>query len=95
MAPPKTADKPRGTILGSIQNGLVTFSIRAVPLPQEILTFLVANGPTIKRLQRDRRAGKADDDADDVPVDETDAEKPVAPEEFWPRLEELCKWPQC
>ncbi|KAK4705835.1 ribosome assembly protein 1, partial [Phenoliferia sp. Uapishka_3] len=91
MAPPKTADKPRGTILGSLQNGLVTFCIRAAPLPQEIMSFLIANGPTITRLQRDRRLGKGDDDIEDVRTEETEAEKPVTLEEFWPKLEALCR----
>ncbi|GAA5885129.1 hypothetical protein JCM6882_007242 [Rhodosporidiobolus microsporus] len=64
MAPPKTPNHPRGTVLGSIQSGLVTFTLRAVPLPSSVTAFLLANQATIRRLHRDRRAvGKADDEA--------------------------------
>ncbi|GAA6060289.1 hypothetical protein JCM10212_002930 [Sporobolomyces blumeae] len=94
MAPPKAQGQPRGTFLGSVQSGLVDFSIRAVPMPEEITNFLAINMTTIKRLQRDRRSGKGDDEADDVSGDAVDAvegAEVVKPEEFWPKLEEVLK----
>ncbi|KAM0756504.1 translation elongation factor 2 [Meredithblackwellia eburnea MCA 4105] len=93
MAPPKTADKPRGTVIGSVQNGLVTFTVRAIPLPEDIVSFLVANASTIKRLQRDRRAGKGEDDVEEIRAagDSVEEDKLVAPEEFWSKLSELAK----
>ena len=90
MAPVKTVGRPRGTILGSVQAGLVTFAVRAVPLPEDITAFLVTNGTTLKRLQRDRRAGKEEDD-EDVRSEGAEGVEPVKVEEFWPKLEELCK----
>ncbi|GAA5902803.1 hypothetical protein JCM5296_002886 [Sporobolomyces johnsonii] len=91
MAPPKTQGQPRGTTRGSVQSGLVTFSVRAVPLPADITNFLSVNMPTIKRLQRDRRVGKADEEADDVAGDAVEGVELVKPEEFWPKLEALLK----
>ncbi|GAA5841396.1 hypothetical protein JCM9279_000637 [Rhodotorula babjevae] len=92
MAPPKTAGQPRGTILGAVQSGLVTFTLRAAPLPSSITNFLSANAATLKRLQRDRRSGKADDDADVASADAApEGGAVVSVEEFWPKLEELLK----
>ncbi|GAA5948993.1 hypothetical protein JCM21900_003165 [Sporobolomyces salmonicolor] len=91
MAPPKTQGQPRGTIRGSVQSGLVTFTVRAVPLPADITNFLSVNMPIIKRLQRDRRSGKADEEADDVASDAVEGVELVKPEEFWPKLEALLK----
>ncbi|SCZ92656.1 BZ3500_MvSof-1268-A1-R1_Chr5-2g08074 [Microbotryum saponariae] len=93
MAPPKVADRPRGTFLGSNQSNFVTFAIRAVPLPEAITTFLVANMSTLKRLQRDRRAGKSvEEDAVVESRGETfEGVEPVKPEDFWTELEALFK----
>ncbi|KDE05785.1 hypothetical protein MVLG_03876 [Microbotryum lychnidis-dioicae p1A1 Lamole] len=93
MAPPKVADRPRGTFLGSNQSNFVTFTVRAVPLPEAITAFLVANMSTLKRLQRDRRAGKSvEEDAVVESRDETfEGVEPVKPEDFWTELEALFK----
>lgn len=94
MAPNKTPGRPRGTILGSVQTGLVTFTIRAVPLPESITNFLIANLPTLKKLQRDRRLGAKQvldtDSVDDIRPEGVDASLEVSVEEFWGKLEELC-----
>lgn len=95
MAPVKTPGRPRGTILGSVQAGLVTFTIRAAPLPESITNFLIANLPTLKKLQRDRRLGNAksipeNDSVDDIRPEGVDASLEVTVEEFWGRLEGLC-----
>ncbi|BGP19017.1 hypothetical protein JCM10213_009274 [Rhodosporidiobolus nylandii] len=91
MAPPKTANHPRGTVLGSVQSGLVTFALRAQPMPSIITSFLLANMSTIRRLQRDRRSGKADEEGDEVANETTGEEgaELVAPEQFWERLEQV------
>lgn len=88
MAPPKTPNATRGTIVGSVQSGLVTFNVRAQPMPAELTSFLTANANTIKRLQRDRRSRKAEDD-EAVATDAPDAAEMVTVEEFWPKLESL------
>lgn len=91
MAPPKTADAPRGTIIASVQSGLVTFTVRAVPLPEEVTEFLTINAPTLKRLQRDRRSTKEDEIEDAATGEATEGQKPVEPEEFWGALAGVLK----
>ncbi|GAA5924993.1 GTPase RIA1 [Sporobolomyces koalae] len=92
MAPPKTQGQPRGTIPGSVQSGLVDFTLRAVPLPAQVTSFLSANMRTLKRLQRDRRSGHAgEEDASESNEDKIAEAEVVKPEEFWPKLEELLK----
>jgi ribosome assembly protein 1 len=53
MAPPKTPQAPRGTISGSSSHSVVRFTIRAIPLPNTVTSFLQANISIIKRLQKD------------------------------------------
>lgn len=88
MAPPKTPNQPRGTVLGSVQSGLVTFTLRATPMPSSLTSFLTANANTIKRIQRDRRGGKAEDDSEAVSEVPEGAEV-VSPEDFWPKFEQV------
>ncbi|PVF98460.1 P-loop containing nucleoside triphosphate hydrolase protein [Serendipita vermifera] len=52
MAPPKTPNAARGTIHGSSAHSIATFTIRAIPLPQSITTFLQSNQSIIARLER-------------------------------------------
>ncbi|GAA6012669.1 hypothetical protein JCM10207_009077 [Rhodosporidiobolus poonsookiae] len=97
MAPPKTPNQPRGTVLGSIQSGLATFTLRAVPLPHNITAFLTANMATLRRLQRDRRGGQeveVEEAATDAAAGATaatgeDGVEVVKPEEFWAKFEAL------
>lgn len=101
MAPPKTADAPRGTISGQVQGGLVQYTIRARPLPAEITAFLIANAETLKRLaQREREllsgeatANGADDVGEDISTEQSGdgAAQLVTlnPAEFWRQLEGL------
>jgi ribosome assembly protein 1 len=88
MAPTKTADAPRGTIVASVQSGLLTFTVRAVPMPEEVTSFLTSNMSTLKRLQRDRRnVAKEDDGTDELRGDvQVDEARLVKPEEFWSEL---------
>ncbi|KAL0960835.1 hypothetical protein HGRIS_005851 [Hohenbuehelia grisea] len=55
MAPTKTPNTARGTIHGASSGGLVTFTIRASPLPQELYDFVVQNHDSVAKLHRDRR----------------------------------------
>ncbi|CAG8760241.1 10288_t:CDS:2, partial [Acaulospora colombiana] len=52
MAPPKTPNAPRGTIHGSSAHSIATYTVRAIPLPQSITTFLQSNQSIIARLER-------------------------------------------
>jgi ribosome assembly protein 1 len=102
MAPVKNVGRPRGTIIGSLQSGLLTFVIRAIPLPESITSFLLANTTTIKRLHRLGASASSsstiEDDQDDSNTNSstssgTGINKSLVakPEEFWIKLEEICK----
>ncbi|MBW0480130.1 hypothetical protein O181_019845 [Austropuccinia psidii MF-1] len=63
MPPPKTKDHPRGTIKGSVLGGLVNFTIRAVPLPEQITAYLVKYSDFLKdtSLRREFKPTSPDD----------------------------------
>ncbi|CAD6890782.1 unnamed protein product [Tilletia controversa] len=54
MPPPKTEGAPRGTVISTVAGGLIQYTVRAVPLPEEVTRFLLANATTIRRLLQDR-----------------------------------------
>lgn len=95
MAPLKTPNTLRGTVSGSAYHNLVNLTIRAVPLPDDILHFILDNTSTLKQLQQRRNR---DDELSFVGVEDIDEEesstlhgdvirKPtVKPEEFWVAL---------
>lgn len=95
MVPTKTPNAPRGTIKGSSSQQVVSFTIRASPLPTPILDFILQNLEVWKTLQHNRKVqqGNASE------LDEKEAEnygdivrKPtVTPEQYWDSLEEKCK----
>jgi ribosome assembly protein 1 len=95
MAPPKTPGSPRGTIHGASFQNLVTFTIRAVPLPDVIADFLRSNLIVIKRLLADRSDSTAPEEVED------EAERAattgdilrvptVHPGQFWDALQAKC-----
>ncbi|KAJ7202772.1 P-loop containing nucleoside triphosphate hydrolase protein [Mycena pura] len=97
MAPPKTPNAPRGTMHGASSQGIVTFTIRASPLPRLILDFILQNLVALKSLQQERKgaieadAGVDDDDGIDD-IDGTVVQKPaVKPQQFWDVLRDTCK----
>ncbi|KAG8912311.1 Cytoplasmic GTPase/eEF2-like protein (ribosomal biogenesis) [Tulasnella sp. 417] len=103
MAPPKTPNAKRGTITGSTAQNLVTFTVRAAPLPQAITDFLLANVSILKRLYREGQQKKGGDAtsrvddgaaaaADDADItDEVSRQATVKPEDFWKSLDALCR----
>lgn len=97
---PKTAGAPRGTIRGASSNNLVTFTIRASPLPPVILDFILENLVTLKKLQQDRKARDSQATQDLADAEEQDGvdvhgdivRKPtVKPDQFWAALSEKCQ----
>ncbi|KAK0538540.1 Cytoplasmic GTPase/eEF2-like protein (ribosomal biogenesis) [Tilletia horrida] len=54
MPAPKTEGAPRGTVISSVAGGIVKYTVRGVPLPQDVTRFLLANATTIRRLMQDR-----------------------------------------
>jgi len=99
MAPKKTPNAPCGTVQGTAYHSLVKFTIRAAPLPEDILHFILDNITTLKQLQQERRMSDAlpFDNVDDVDDEEGNVHgdvirKPsVRPDEFWEALEKTCE----
>ncbi|MCO5556147.1 hypothetical protein L7F22_009691 [Adiantum nelumboides] len=101
MAPPKTEGSPRGTIKSSISNNLVSYTIRAVPLPDNVTRFLLANASTMRTLLSNRATDEKDAGAEAVRqccrsqwsrIDrrrEDLAARTVRPELFWKTLETI------
>ncbi|KAH9468798.1 hypothetical protein MJO28_005162 [Puccinia striiformis f. sp. tritici] len=59
MPPPKTKDQPRGTICGSVLGGLVTFTVRAIPMPETITNYLSKHSDMMRKISL-RQARKSD-----------------------------------
>ncbi|SPO35504.1 probable translation elongation factor 2 -putative [Pseudozyma flocculosa] len=97
MPPPKTEGAARGTIDGSVANGLVSFRVRAVPLPKPVVEFLLANDQTIRRLQSRTSALAIEAEAADVEggasIDAagSSASKTVKVDRFWAALEDVLR----
>ncbi|WWC70408.1 uncharacterized protein I206_104358 [Kwoniella pini CBS 10737] len=93
MAPPKTAGAPRGTVNGSILNGLVTYNIRAVPLPPKIIEFLLSQTNTIGSMlvQKRDQINEEDENQEERDAGEatTEQSRKLTPEQFWAELEGL------
>lgn len=92
MAPPKTPNATRGTIQGTVFGGLVNFTVRAVPLPPAIMTFLQANTSTINNMtsQRHRDQAELDDDEREAGDSTQDNSRVLTSAQFWEELEALC-----
>ncbi|KAG5641547.1 hypothetical protein DXG03_004793 [Asterophora parasitica] len=101
MAPTKTTNGPRGTIHGASSSNIVQFTIRASPLPQKILDFVLQNQSILRKFQHDRRAKDSSvedqekalaEEYDEVDIYGDIVRKPsVTPEQFWEALNKVCK----
>ncbi|WWC89559.1 uncharacterized protein L201_004483 [Kwoniella dendrophila CBS 6074] len=93
MAPPKTAGAPRGTINGSILNGLVTFTVRAIPLPPKIIEFLLSQTSTIGSMMVQKRdQGDEEEETQeerDAGEATTEQSRKLTPDQFWTELETM------
>ncbi|PWN42935.1 putative Tef2-translation elongation factor 2-putative [Ceraceosorus guamensis] len=97
MPPPKTEGAARGTMQGSLSGGAVTYSIRAVPLPEKVTDFLIANARTIRQLvSTDRRHGATNAGRETVETiagsnasEVEAASREVRPQNFWSELIKL------
>lgn len=78
MAPPKTKDAPRGTMNGSVLNGVVTFTVRARPLPAEVTQSLITNMDTVRRVVQRERELTAGGDTTAPGLDDVTAESASA-----------------
>nr|XP_018263281.1 ribosome assembly protein 1 [Kwoniella dejecticola CBS 10117]OBR85439.1 ribosome assembly protein 1 [Kwoniella dejecticola CBS 10117] len=93
MAPPKTVGTPRGTIQGSILNGLVTFTVRAVPLPPKVIEFLLSQTNTIGSMMVQKRDQTNEEEESQEERDAgeatTEQSRKLTPDQFWSELEGL------
>jgi len=92
MAPTKTLGAPRGTIKGTSSQNIVSFTIRASPIPVLLLDFLLDNARMLDKLLHDRQDGKSDEDGERIDKCDDILRKPSAkPEQFWDALRDKCK----
>lgn len=55
MSPPKNKDLPRGTVVGVTTSKQITVRLRARPLPEAVIEFLLKNAGAIRRLYSERK----------------------------------------
>ena len=96
MAPPKTPHAPRGTVHGSSFQNLVTFTIRASPLPDLVTDFLRSNLAVVRRLLADRTqsvgATSAEDEVEEAATLGDILRVPtIQPEQFWDAFQAKCE----
>ncbi|PPQ99188.1 hypothetical protein CVT26_014111 [Gymnopilus dilepis] len=94
MAPTKTPNVPRGTIKGSSSQHVVSFTVRASPLPSPIRDFILENLTVWKTLQHNRlvqqgQTTEAEEETDNY--GEVTRKPTVTPEQFWDALDQKCK----
>lgn len=92
MAPIKTSNAPRGTMRGSSANKVVTFTIRAVPVPTAILDFILENIMALKTLIQDKRDQQVEEGEQDLDLDgDVIRKSTITPDQFWDVFAEKCK----
>lgn len=102
MPPPKTPNAPRGTMHGSSAHGVVTFTIRATPLPEDITNFLQSNVSIMRKWLHEGHIQGKNEMGEFAPEGETASEGEAIAEadssqvptvkyaDFWPTLTKLC-----
>ncbi|EAU85947.2 translation elongation factor 2 [Coprinopsis cinerea okayama7 len=101
MAPTKTPGAPRGTIKSASSQNIVKFTIRASPIPADILQYILENTSIIKKLQSDQlareqgKSSESEESGGDPDASENYGDvvrkTTVTPDRFWEVLEEKCK----
>jgi len=98
MSPPKTSGARRGTIRGASSLNLVTFTIRATPLPKDIVQFIFDNISILTALQLETkpdsldRHSEAEDYEERGAVNEGFLRNPTAKlGEFWEAFDAKCQ----
>ncbi|KIK78164.1 hypothetical protein PAXRUDRAFT_17032 [Paxillus rubicundulus Ve08.2h10] len=98
MAPPRTPNAVRGTIKGASYQNLVAFTLRSVPLPENILLFIQHNLTALRASLQERRSGVCNGIGNFAIEAERHEMRgdmlhipSVRPEQFWDALEEKCK----
>ncbi|KAF6757551.1 translation elongation factor 2 [Ephemerocybe angulata] len=100
MAPTKTPGAPRGTIKASSALNIVQFTIKATPIPANILEYVLQNVSILKKLQQEHKARETGVETEEIEAQEEETEdhhgdvvrKPtVTKDNFWTILEEKCR----
>ena len=90
MAPHKVPNYPRGSIHGQSSQRVLSFTIRAHPLPDLILDFILDNLSVIKTLQQ-KVAYHQEGTQELDKIDFLDREPSANPEHFWETFSKKCK----
>jgi len=94
MAPTKIPNAPRGTTRGQSSHQVVSFTIRACPLPSGILKFILENLTILKALQHNKNSdeGRALDEELEIDHHDDVVRKPtVGPDQFWDAFAQKCR----
>jgi ribosome assembly protein 1 len=93
MAPVKTANAARGTMRGWSAHKVVSFTIRAVPIPPSILDFILDNLMTLKTLIQDKRDQQIEEEEErDIDLHgDVIRKSTISPGQFWDVFAEKCK----
>ncbi|KIM43251.1 hypothetical protein M413DRAFT_444059 [Hebeloma cylindrosporum] len=94
MAPTKTPNAPRGTIQSTSSQQVVSFTIRAAPVPPPILEFILDNLATWKSLQHDRKIQQGhsvDEEEEGGNYGDVIRRPTVSTEQFWDVFAQKCK----
>ncbi|KAF8158225.1 P-loop containing nucleoside triphosphate hydrolase protein [Crassisporium funariophilum] len=94
MAPTKTPNATRGTIRGSSAHQVITFTIRACPIPSPILEFMLENVEILKTILHDRKVQQGhlvEEEDQSVDIQGDVIRKPtVGPDQFWDAFAKIC-----
>jgi ribosome assembly protein 1 len=92
MAPIKTPNALRGTMRGSSANKVVTFTIRALPVPTTILDFILENIMVLRTLIHDKGDQQVEEEEQDVDLHgDVIRKSTISPDQFWDVFAEKCK----
>jgi len=95
MAPTKTPNASRGSIRGQSSQQVVSFTIRARPLPPLILDFILDNFTILKSLQHKEsleQGHKLEEEDQEFDKHGEIVRKPTTnPEQFWEAFSQKCK----
>ena len=84
---------PRGTVHGSSFQNLVTFTIRAAPIPDLVADFLRSNLIVVRRLLTDRThsVGVEDEAEEAATIGDILRVPTIHPEQFWDAFQAKCE----
>lgn len=92
MPPSKVKGAARGTVHGTLLDGLVTFTLRATPLPPTVIDFLLTHTSSIARMvaQRQDETTEEEEAREEREAGENQQEtRAMNVEQFWSALEKL------